>query len=69
LAGFEVIIEVEGCEEAARIAPKQGRTVLGKFPEYMNLSEKIGARRFSIPTSVWNKMSPAQQWAANQRFF
>jgi hypothetical protein len=29
---------------------------------------ELGARRFNIPTSVWNKMSPAQQWGANQKF-
>ena len=32
------------------------------------LSAKIGARRFNVPTWVWNKISPAEQWAANQRF-
>ena len=45
-----------------------GQTVLGKFPDYMNLAGELGARRFSIPTQIWNKMSGAQQWAANQKF-
>jgi len=53
---------------AARAAPQVGRTVLGKYPDYVNLAESIGARRFNIPTNIWNKMSPAEQWAANQRF-
>ena len=43
-------------------------TVLGKFPDYLKLSDEIGAARFSMPTQVWNKMTSAQQWAANQKF-
>jgi RHS repeat-associated protein len=42
--------------------------VLGHYPEYINLSKEMGAKAFNIPTSVWNKMSPAEQWAANQKF-
>jgi RHS repeat-associated protein len=49
-------------------AAEQGTTVLGKFPEYMNLASEYGARRFSVPTNIWNKMSGAEQWAANQKF-
>ncbi len=60
--------EASGSLLAARAGAGAGKTVLGKFPDYVNLAESIGARRFSIPTSVWNKMSPAQQWGANQRF-
>jgi hypothetical protein len=43
-------------------------TVLGHYPDYVNLAERMGARRFQIPTNVWNKMSPAEQWAANVKF-
>ncbi len=28
----------------------------------------MGAKRFSIPTDVWNKMSKAEQWGANKKF-
>jgi hypothetical protein len=35
---------------------------------YIGLAQKLGARYFSVPTPVWAKMSPAQQWAANQKF-
>ena len=45
-----------------------GQTVLGKFPDYVNMSESLTARRFEIPTKIWNKMSPAEQWAANKKF-
>jgi hypothetical protein len=46
-------------------AAKGGTTVLGHYPEYVKLAESLGARRFQIPTSVWNKMSAAEQWTAN----
>jgi RHS repeat-associated protein len=49
-------------------AAKTGTTVLGHYPEYVKLAESIGARRFQIPTSVWNKMSAAEQWTANTKF-
>ena len=46
----------------------KGISVLGKFPDYLKLSNELGAKHFSIPTDVWNKMSKAEQWAANQKF-
>ena len=45
-----------------------GQTVLGRYPRYVELSDELNARRFEIPTPVWNRMTPAEQWAANQRF-
>ena len=53
------------------IAPAKrnsGQTVLGRYPDYKNLSDGLGARRFDVPSDVWNRMSPAEQWAANQKF-
>ncbi len=49
-------------------AAKGGTSVLGHYPEYVKLAESLGARRFQIPTSVWNKMSAAEQWTANTKF-
>lgn len=46
----------------------QGKSVLGHYPAYKDLAEQLGARRFNIPTEHWNKMSSAEQWAANQKF-
>lgn len=48
-------------------AMKSG-TVLGKYPDYINLAGELGAKRFNIPTDVWNKMSATEQWAANVKF-
>lgn len=49
-------------------ATGKGTTVLGKFPQYINLADEIGANRFQVPTNVWNKMTPSEQWIANQKF-
>ncbi|HEY8397578.1 MAG TPA: RHS repeat-associated core domain-containing protein [Flavihumibacter sp.] len=49
-------------------AAKTGTTVLGHYPQYVKVAETIGARTFQIPTKIWNKMTPAQQWGANQKF-
>ncbi|MGI5975809.1 MAG: RHS repeat domain-containing protein [Paludibacter sp.] len=46
----------------------KGTTVLGKYPQYINLADEIGANRFQVPTNVWNKMTPSEQWVANQKF-
>lgn len=43
-------------------------TVLGHHPEYSDLADRLGHRRFDIPTSVWDEMSDAQRWTANQKF-
>ena len=56
------------------LAPKgaglatRGTSVLGSYPKYLEKAAELGAERFNIPTSIWNKMSAVEQWAANQRF-
>src|SRR5690606_6551431 len=58
-----------GAKQAGvRAAPQVGRTVLGHYPAYVEKAAELGARRFNVPANIWNKMSPAQQWAANQKF-
>ena len=47
---------------------KGGTTVLGHYPAYTKLASKLGANRFEIPANVWNKMTAAEQWAANTKF-
>ena len=53
---------------AGNITVKGETTVLGHCPAYTKLAGELGAKRFIIPTNVWNKMTPAQQWGANQKF-
>jgi RHS repeat-associated protein len=45
-----------------------GKTVLGHYPEYVQLANDLRARRFNIPEQVWNKMSEAERWGANKKF-
>jgi RHS repeat-associated protein len=53
---------------AVNIQPKVGKTVLGKYPYYINYARDLSAKRFSIPKDVWSKMSKAEQWEANKKF-
>jgi hypothetical protein len=60
-----------GGKPAKPVAPAKrdgGKTVLGRYPRYVELSDELNARRFEIPIPVWNRMTPSEQWAANQRF-
>lgn len=66
--GWKSADKVADVSDVANSAGSAGKTVLGHFPEYKNLAESIGARRFNIPESVWNKMSEAERWGANQKF-
>jgi RHS repeat-associated protein len=72
--GGEEKAGVELAEEGAKVlkgseaATKAGQTVLGKFPDYLKLADQLNAKKFNIPASVWNKMSKAEQWGANQKF-
>src|SRR6266487_3694886 len=60
--------------QAARVAvaEQQARNevaaVIGKYPNYLKVADEVGAKRFNIPTNIWNKMSEAQRWGANQKF-
>jgi hypothetical protein len=42
--------------------------VIGHYPEYVEISNKLGTKPFSIPDNIWSKMTPSEQWAANQKF-
>ena len=43
-------------------------TVLGHFPGYITLSDKLGARRFDVGPTAWAVMGPTTAWAANRHF-
>jgi len=55
-------------KEVAPAKRASSQTVLGSFPDYVKLSDKLGARRFEIPKDIWDKMTPTQRWAANKKF-
>lgn len=46
----------------------RGTSVLGSYPKYLEKAAELGAKRFNIPTPIWEKMSDAQRWGANQKF-
>ena len=50
------------------IATGAGSVVLGKYPLYVSLAQKLGSSIFQIADSVWRSMSQASQWAANKAF-
>ena len=43
-------------------------TVLGSFPGYIVLSDKLGARRFELSPSAWAALPTHLRWAANRHF-
>lgn len=41
---------------------------LGHYPDYVDLARATGAKYFSVPDPIWNRMNPVEQWTANQKF-
>jgi RHS repeat-associated protein len=60
----------KGARTAATSATSvsEGRTVLGHYPGYIEQASELGARRFNLPGHIWDKMTDAERWAANQKF-
>ena len=61
----------DAVDGAKRIAPAKrtsNQTVLGHYPDYVKISDQLGARRFEVPLAAWNKMSTLEQWTANRKF-
>jgi len=64
VAAVEGVLGIGGSSEMIR----QGTTVLGKFPEYLQVAKDIGGKTFNVPNELWNKLTPSEQWALNQQF-
>jgi hypothetical protein len=45
-----------------------GVIVIGRYPDYLELAERLGADAFNIPMSKWSKMTRGEQWRANAEF-
>lgn len=45
-----------------------GQTVLGHYPEYVQQSEQLLARRFQVPKEFWNRMTIQERLEANKKF-
>ncbi len=50
---------------ASEMGNLPNKLVLGKYPGYLQVGDRLGAKTFSIPANVWEKMSPAAREAAN----
>lgn len=61
---------MEALEKAVKGAGKvqAPQKVIGHYPEYVEMSNKLGTKPFSIPDNIWSKMNPSEQWSANQKF-
>ncbi len=60
------LVEKVAAAAGTRISPRT--VVLGKYPAYIELGNKLGGRLFSIPAKVWDRMKPAEQWELNRKF-
>jgi hypothetical protein len=49
-------------------AERADQSVLGHYPAYKDTAERLGGRHFNVPSSVWNRLTAAEQWAANKKF-
>jgi hypothetical protein len=63
--GADGLMALGAVSKAAKGAEK---TVLGRYPAYVEKAAELNARRFDVPTEVWKKMPLAKQWVANQKF-
>ncbi|HUG67729.1 MAG TPA: hypothetical protein VMM76_08250, partial [Pirellulaceae bacterium] len=61
-------IDLNAAKGGAPAKRVSNQTVLGRYPDYVRLSDDLGARRFDIPSHIWKEMAPAEQWAANRKF-
>jgi RHS repeat-associated protein len=53
---------------AAEGAEQTGKIVLGKVDVYEKVGSELGAKVFKIPTHIWDTLTRAEKWAANQKF-
>jgi hypothetical protein len=42
--------------------------VIGRYPFYLELGERLKAKVFNISQSTWEALTPAQRWEMNREF-
>jgi hypothetical protein len=52
----------------ARIGERNGVTVLGRYPAYVNTAHKIGGNYLNFVDDSWDRLTDAQRWAVNKQF-
>ncbi len=55
-------------QELGGMQAGRGITVLGHYPEYVELAESMGANYFNVSAEVWSAMSEEEQWFMNKSF-
>ncbi len=58
---------VNGSQTATN-AGNRGLTVLGRYPTYLQVAERLKANVLNDPPDIWNSLTKAQQWARNKDF-
>lgn len=43
-------------------------TVLGHYPQYVDVADLLGAARFSVDVATWESWSDSRRWDENRRF-
>jgi RHS repeat-associated protein len=57
-----------GLPKARNMLPNTMARVIGHYPAYIKLGEKLNAKYFEIPSYIWRAMPEAVQELANQKF-
>lgn len=55
--------------DVRNLASRNPVTVLGHYPEYVELAAEIKAESMQIPMEEWDAMTPEEQWSATTGFF
>ncbi len=55
-------------EGPAREGARNGVTVLGRYPAYVNTANDLRANYLNVFKGTWDKLTDAQRWAVNKQF-
>jgi len=55
-------------EGPAREGARNGTTVLGRYPAYVNTANDLRANYLNFVEGTWDKLTNAQRWAVNKQF-
>jgi RHS repeat-associated protein len=55
-------------EGPAREGARNGMTVLGRYPTYVNAASELRANYLNFAEGTWEKLTDAQRWAVNKQF-
>ncbi|MBP7963694.1 MAG: RHS repeat-associated core domain-containing protein [Caldilineaceae bacterium] len=55
-------------EGPAKGGARNGVTVLGRYPAYVNMANKEGANYLNFVDDTWDRLTDVQRWAVNRQF-